>query len=86
MVFRAQLQTTVILTSSMDRWRRAAGRNPPTYAHSSPGLTKAKKHPHTNMQRLQGNTAGAVDQCDERRGASMYNNFAKNMLKTNTLR
>lgn len=49
-VFRAQPQTTVILTSSTDRWRIAVGWYPPTYAHPSPGLTKAKKHPHKHAE------------------------------------
>lgn len=50
MFFRAQPQTAVILSSSADRWRIAVGRYPPTYAHSSPGLAKAKKRPHKHAE------------------------------------
>lgn len=50
MFFRAQPQTAVILSSSTGRWRIAVGRYPPTYAHSSPGLAKAKKHPHKHAE------------------------------------
>lgn len=50
MFFRAQPQTAVVLSSSTDRWRIAVGRYPPTYAHSSPGLAKAKKHPHKHAE------------------------------------